>query len=194
MSLVHTKIDDGKVKDDDFLDFEKIVPFPEGFDRHLPAPGPFSVQMLQMSWSEAAKALRAKYEEYAKQFPDGWKDANIPERVKEEMKSFDAYKANLKAGKGCPTWYEWCHENWGTKWGACRTDAPVITEKSAMFTFETAWSPPEPFVRAASKKFPSLTFNLKYWEGGMGFQGQLKMKGGKIIKDVTKDYRGHRGG
>ncbi len=42
---------------------------------------------------------------------------------------------------GCTTWYDWCTNNWGTKWDACSAD---LTESggSLNYSFKTAWSLP----------------------------------------------------
>lgn len=89
--------------------------------------------------------------------------------------------------------YEWCVTNWGTKWNASCDD---ITEKprSLVYRFDTAWGPPEPIVNVMAEMFPRLRFNLRFWEMGMGFQGQLMVKDRVIIKKWQGDYRGRRGG
>jgi hypothetical protein len=89
--------------------------------------------------------------------------------------------------------YEWCVENWGTKWNAHEVRL-VRRKRSLVYIFDTAWSPPIPVVLAMSRRFPDLTFTLRYWEGGMGFKGIFKAKGDKILKDEHGGYLGHRGG
>jgi len=44
---------------------------------------------------------------------------------------------------GCDTWYDWCCENWGTKWNACEV---YVDEDS--ISFQTAWSVPDPILEA----------------------------------------------
>ena len=92
--------------------------------------------------------------------------------------------------------YEWCVQHWGTKWGLydiqvtdAEPDAGYLT-----YCFQTAWSPPEPVVRAMAKRFLALTFDLSYYEGGMGFQGHLELEGGETVAEWTGEYRGERGG
>jgi len=89
--------------------------------------------------------------------------------------------------------YEWCNENWGTKWGAYDIEVQE-NKKELIYNFLSAWSPPEPVVKAMGEKFPMLTFKLKYYEGGMQFKGVLVVKNGKVVKTVNEDYHGHRGG
>ena len=85
--------------------------------------------------------------------------------------------------------------HWGTKSNASySTLREGATDKKATIEFDTAWSPPEPIIIELSKQFPKLAFSLKYWEGGAGYRGILRVKGGKILQNFTYDYKGQRGG
>lgn len=68
----------------------------------------------------------------------------------------DTYINNVKE-YGSPTWYDWCCDNWGTKWGACRFSC----DKTTMI-FDTAWATPEPIFERISKEFPDNLIELKY--------------------------------
>lgn len=61
-------------------------------------------------------------------------------------------------------------------------------------TFNTAWAPPNIIIEKASEMFPGLEFTLKYYEGGGGFKGVLKCKGGEVIDEWSGEYKGSRGG
>jgi len=72
--------------------------------------------------------------------------------------------------KGIPNWYDWCSENWGTKWNACRT---VPVERSEFgrililtYCFSTAWDTPRKVITALWEKWPDLDF-----EGGYVHEG-----------------------
>ena len=118
--------------------------------------------------------------EYEKAHPNDWE--NIPK---------DGYN---QGG------YEWCNENWGTKWNFCevgmsKPDDYKNGNRRVEYAFETAWSPPMPVIKAMSKKFPNLSFTLKYYEGGMAFSGRVVFLGGEKIEEKhNDDYRGGRGG
>ena len=110
-------------------------------------------------------------------------------KLKEGVKCDDRPKDGFNSGG-----YEWCIENWGTKWGICD---PVLTDKSEdelHYRFDTAWSPCTPVIFKMSELFPALTFEMEYFEGGMGFSGYYCVKNGDVIKDATADYAGPRGG
>mgnify|MGYP002347129405 CR=1 FL=1 len=86
-------------------------------------------------------------------------------------------------------------ELWGTKWNACYCqDVEGATDSAACIHFSTAWSPPTPVVQELSRQFPKLKFTLWYWEGGEGFRGVFRARGGDVWQDVTREYRGSRGG
>jgi len=113
-------------------------------------------------------------------------------RHKDADKKAEMYKENLEK-YGHKTWYDWAIMNWGSKWGICN---PTLVERprSLVYRFESAWSPVIPLVLKMSEMYPQLTFRLQYYEMGAGFQGDFVCKAGKIEKDDTFEYHGHRGG
>lgn len=94
-----------------------------------------------------------------------------------EKRGFTKEKADLRKNNleryGHINWYNWCIENWGTKWDV---EAMLVDEGSTYlsYTFSSAWSPPISFVEKASKLFPLLDFMLEFKEPGMGFAGEFE--------------------
>lgn len=93
-------------------------------------------------------------------------------------------------------WYEWNIANWGTKWGACRAEAEIdVYEGSAIYRFDTAWSFPEPIIRALIKKFKKLEFSINAIEESNSFWTEVEGNNGKIISfeygefDTCADYQ-----
>lgn len=80
-----------------------------------------------------------------------------------------------------PNWYDWCNENWGTKW-----DPEVHLEfidngdGTAEITgyFDTAWGPPEAAIGSLIEDWDSCFIELTYFEPGMGFVGLIDSEGG----------------
>lgn len=64
--------------------------------------------------------------------------------------------------------YQWCIQNWGTKWGACE---PVWVKEHNTLYFNTAWGPAFPIISAIHKRFPRLSLNYEYYERGCAFMG-----------------------
>jgi hypothetical protein len=61
-------------------------------------------------------------------------------------------------------WYGWACENWGTKWAAYSQDEV----DARTIKFDTAWSMPEPVIRALSEMFPDNEFRLRWADEDFG--------------------------
>jgi hypothetical protein len=90
-----------------------------------------------------------------------------PEQVELEAQE----KANLEA-HGYSTWYDYCVNEWGTKWdvgGDDYTEASEDNPNATWMSFDSAWAPP----CAAMDKMMDLGFRvtLYYYESGMCFAG-----------------------
>lgn len=89
----------------------------------------------------------------------------------------------------CPNeddWYNWRIANWGTKWEGVIYDTK-ITDNELVIGFNSAWSPPEGWVRyVAENHYPDLHFHLSFLETGAGFCGVLKGQGTEIFSNATK--------
>ena len=92
-------------------------------------------------------------------------------------------KANIEK-HGYANWYDFCVNEWGTKWdvGADGNPAQDIPG-GLMLGFESAWSPPI----AAYEKLTEMGFNIRamYYEPGMAFAG--------IWEDGSDDYYEYSG-
>lgn len=92
-------------------------------------------------------------------------DDNDPKQIELEAQE----KANLEA-HGYKTWYDFCVNEWGTKWdiggdGAEAQDIP----SGLMLSFDSAWAPPV----NAYEKLIEQGFEIRamYYEPGMAFAG-----------------------
>ena len=48
--------------------------------------------------------------------------------------------------------------------------------------------------KKASELFPALDFDLRYFEGSVGFNGVYRCQSGQVEHDRVGDYFGERGG
>jgi hypothetical protein len=72
--------------------------------------------------------------------------------------------------------YHWSIQNWGTKWNAY--DMEKIDDHSMQF--DTAWSMPEPVIRALSKKFPDVGVEIRWADEDLGSNcGEIHYKAGE---------------
>ena len=106
-------------------------------------------------------------------------DDNDPKQI--ELK--EAETRNL-ATHGYTTWYDFCVNEWGTKWdvGADGNPAQDIPG-GLMLGFDSAWAPPT----AAYEKLMDMGFRIRamYYEGGMAYAGIFDENG-----DDYYDYGG----
>lgn len=77
---------------------------------------------------------------------------------------------------GYATWYDWCVDNWGTKWNSHQ----FRLESDGSCTFETAWAHPVPLINALSRQHPQLAFEVCYADEDLGTNaGRYSIKNGK---------------
>jgi hypothetical protein len=97
----------------------------------------------------------------------------------DEQKKLEEDTARNIATHGYGNWYDYCVNEWGTKWdvGADGNPAQDIPG-GLMLGFDSAWAPPT----AAYEKLTEQGFRIRamYYEGGMAFAG--------IWEDGNDDY------
>lgn len=94
-------------------------------------------------------------------------------------------------------WYNWNIANWGTKWGACRTEFDIKEqgkEALATYNFDTAWSFPEPIINKLITKYKKLTFQFtgdeesnSFWVTGEGANGEASIEYGEF--ETCEDFQ-----
>jgi len=91
----------------------------------------------------------------------------------------------LKAKFGADNWYDWCNNNWGTKWDACHAAIEPPIKGSVVISFDTAWCEPQPVIHALVRKYPNLNFVHSYSYEGYCFPAENT--------NFTVDYRMNEG-
>ena len=89
--------------------------------------------------------------------------------------------------------YQWQCDHWGSKWDV---NGELLENHgtSLRYQFESPWSPPILFFMKVAKDFPDLTFELEYYEEGMGFAGRNTFRGDNWnetelpIEDFVEDW------
>lgn len=160
------------------LDTNKFIPYPKKFK----------------NFDDKRKKWAEKADEFAKRHGcDCW---YCGDKLTDDLrKRFLSVNPEPKDGFNSGG-YEWCCENWGTKWGICEASISKIAcvWEELEYFFECAWSPCIPVIKKMSKMFPKLAFTLRYFERGLGFSGYLRCEKGRIIENLTGEYFGNRGG
>ena len=88
---------------------------------------------------------------------------------------------------GTNNWYNWNISNLGTKWNVHDSYYEEKNIDKICYSFDTAWSPPLPWVLKISQKYTELSFELEYNEMGMGFGGLIEFKNGNCLKNEEWD-------
>jgi hypothetical protein len=96
---------------------------------------------------------------------------------------------------GYSNWYDYCVNEWGTKWDVGEQGATDVHDDGTMLHtfFDSAWSPPV----VAYDKLVDMGFGVEamYYEGGMGYAGIYGENGDEEINlegmsadDVEREY------
>ena len=107
----------------------------------------------------------------------------------QNQKDLAAQEESNLATHGYRNWYDYCVNEWGTKWdvGGDGDQATVESPNSIKMNFDSAWAPPT----AAMDKFMDLGFKVKliYWESGMCFCGLYDENGDDYMdySDMSAD-------
>ena len=121
---------------------------------------------------------------------NNWSDESLQHNLANALTPEGVAKLDeLKAKFGADNWYDWCNDNWGTKWDACHAAierVPYViagpqSKDRVVISFDTAWAAPEPVIHALVRKYPNLNFVHSY-----SYEGEENT-------DFTVDYRLNEG-
>lgn len=104
---------------------------------------------------------------------------NAPESQKDKLfEDGKQYVDNYKQ-YGATSWYEWCIENWGTKWNA-GSNGQIDDDT---IVFKTAWSMPEPVIMKLSQMYPDREIDIMFADEGRGSNtGHIVYQNGQVIR------------
>lgn len=112
----------------------------------------------------------------------------------------DAEQAEANVEKyGASDWYQWCINNWGTKWDVGEESDGIdrVDDNKVKLSFDTAWGPPVAFYEYLDEE---LDFEITafYLEEGQGFAGKYSSESGdesfnfdgsEDLEDIPDDIR-----
>ena len=82
------------------------------------------------------------------------------------------------------TWYDWCINNWGTKWNSYD---PWKGEDHGLM-FSTAWSAPHPVIEELSAHFPGVYFTHEWADEDMGSNcGRREYLNGECVGEYVPE-------
>ena len=75
----------------------------------------------------------------------------IPEHHKESYRKMFTDYENALQETGFTSWYDWCIQNWGSKWGFYEVEVESFRKDEIRFRAQSAWGPPCEGLRTLSK-------------------------------------------
>lgn len=199
------------------LDFNKLIPMPEDLKLDAGSIESDSISCYYLSLNDdekykLMKLLKSKeiffHHDYWNKYKKDIKyyESN-PDKLKnnkdnfnglidfDEKKHFNSfaelgkqYIENIKK-YGYPQWYDWCVENWGTKWNV-EDDVDVSYNKNTDeydITFDTAWSVPSGIVEKYSEFCNDEEFYWEYEDEDYDGTHILRKINGEIIDTILPD-------
>lgn len=162
------------------LNLDAILPYPERFKE---------LDRIAEEYQAAVKAL-----------PREENGITIPRDVQERFVAEHGPRPTDGFNSGG---YEWCTDNWGTKWGCYPggysgdEESGIVEREPGQVTlhFQTAWGPfNTDLLQTVSMDLPRLHFEYDSYEAGMGFQCHVVVEHGDVLVDDSDSYSGDRGG
>lgn len=130
--------------------------------------GTYDAQMSQEKLQNTVESYGGKFEPQDETLQD------LLSTGKQAVTNFLTY--------GAKDWYDWCVNNWGTKWNAYSFD-DIPPSSDNEITFHTAWAGVPQILEKLSKRFPYVTFEYAYADEDIGSNvGRLTYKGGEVIE------------
>lgn len=168
------------------FDFNKLIPMPEELsitsgsqtDRGLELYRQFvnestliSARGIDLPDAERQKQAEEHLKKWTKiqeEDPETW---SLGEKAYQNIQKY-----------GCPTWYEWCYENWGTKWNACHY--VPLHEGLSTLQFDTAWSDVRGLIKLLSEKYPDQRVRYRWADEDIGSNvGECVFQNGEVISE-----------
>jgi len=167
-----------------YIDFNKLRPMPESLNieagsrtkKGLALYTQYVNECAAISTMSVANVLSdAETSELLKQLLDRYE--KMPDVDLKTFKLGEQCYNNIR-DYGCPTWYEWTIENWGTKWNAYQQTK--IDENT--IEFQTAWSGVPNMVELLAQKYPTLSLSYMYADEDWGCNvGEFEYEGGQCV-------------
>lgn len=163
-------------KEDNTFDFNSLIPMPE--ELNIEEGGIKEIAI------EAVVRKLAINQKYDKRFVPEMNDQEYIRRKalwkgpEKKLLELGLQYVSNKIKYGAYTWYDWCIENWGTKWNTYENE----WKDESTIMFETAWSNPEPIMLKLSERYPTTLIEHWWADENLGYNAGHRMYlGGKVM-------------
>lgn len=174
------------------LDFNKVIPMPEDLKVIAGSSGTTGLIILHFkSYDEEQKQkINAVYKAFNGFNRDIYLDPRYNDIIKKYHEDTSQFKKDIELGEkyfdnyykyGYSNWYDWCIDNWGTKWNC---DGFKVGKD--MMIYVTAWDFADKIILKLSKEFPDAVFECRYAnEDYYSSSGIVEIKNGELF---LQDY------
>ena len=200
------------------FDFNKLIPMPDDLKLDAGSIEGDSIACYYLSLNDdekykLIKLLKSKEASYCHNYWNKYKNdikelENNPKKLNEKINNFNGlfdfdkekqfnslnelgkqYIENIK-NYNFPQWYDWCVENWGTKWNV-EDDIDVNYDKNIDeydISFQTAWSVPTGIVERYSELCEDDEFYWEYEDEDCDGTHILRKINGEIVDTIAPEY------
>lgn len=178
------------IKNDDYglgtVDFNKVIPMPESLNIESGSKSNAGIKAVKEYLNSMLDEHKNKTVTYDDFFNDLRSHRNdISDEKEKEIWDIGVTAVENLHKYDAPTWYEWCINNWGTKWNAYGYDKNADYSKNENLYFQTAWSAPHPILLKLSEIYPEITFEHEWADEDIGVNCERKIYSGG---ECTESY------
>ena len=151
------------------VDFYKIIPMPESLNVESGSRTDKGIEMVKTYLENMPEEQSDKEGTYDEFFEDlRSHSAEISDEEEKKIWNIGVTAVENLHRCGAPTWYEWCTNNWGTKWNAYGYDEGTDYSASGNLHFQTAWSAPHPVIKKLAQMYPDIIFEHEWADEDIG--------------------------
>lgn len=158
------------------FDFNKLIKMPEELNIESGSMGQNGLIYLYLKSTDDLEKIKINnaYKSCNLFFNDIYRESRFGQMEDNpaEFEKESYFKESIELGKkylsnyeryGYCTWYNWCVDNWGTKWNVYDdVDVEIDSDNECIITFNTAWSPPRGIIEEYSKLCSDDEFDWEY--------------------------------
>ena len=151
------------------VDFNKIIPMPESLNVESGSRTDKGIEIVKTYLENMPEEQSDKEGTYDEFFEDlRSHSAEISDEEEKKIWNIGVTAVENLHKYGAPTWYEWCTNNWGTKWNAYGYDEGTDYSASGNLHFQTAWSAPHPVIKKLAQMYPDIIFEHEWADEDIG--------------------------
>lgn len=151
------------------VDFNKIIPMPESLNVESGSRTDKGIEIVKTYFENMPEEQSDKEGTYDEFFEDlRSHSAEISDEEEKKIWNIGVTAVENLHKCGAPTWYEWCTNNWGTKWNAYGYDEGTDYSASGNLHFQTAWSAPHPVIKKLAQMYPDIIFEHEWADEDIG--------------------------